>query len=237
MSMQRSELHRALVEAYPGYVARLLGERGIEVDEVVADAIVEGTEVLDGSMAAFEAIPTLEQRSSPLELFREALRPVDRALALVGAPVARDVPPSQAGWDRFGLAPGSSQVLGPRAHEAHLAWGVRKAAAAAPLINRPCAVVMAAADRHEELAPLLEGLGYRLPTRDGETVAVSLIDVGLGGLAHEAIRRWAASGAHVVAFGDIDDLSADGLRALGADAVVTTEQLLEDPSAHIPAIA
>jgi D-arabinose 1-dehydrogenase-like Zn-dependent alcohol dehydrogenase len=96
---------------------------------------------------------------------------------------------------------------------------------------------MAAADLHDELAPRVEGLGYRLPTRDGESVAVALIDVGLGGLAHESIRRWASSGAHVVAFGDVDDLSADGLRALGADVVVTTTELLEDPAAHLPVIA
>lgn len=238
MAGDSSELRSALVEAYPGYVAGVLTSRGIAVDEVVADAIVEGTAVLDGLLASLDATPTLEQRTSPLELFREALRPVDRALALVGAPEATDVRGDQAAWDRYGLAPGSSQVLGDRAHEAHLAWGVRKAAAMAPLVTRPRAVLMTTADRHGELVPAVEELGYVVPTREGEPVAAALIDVGLGGIAHEAIRRWATSGAYVVAFGDeIDDLSTDGLRALGADVVVATSRLLADPSAHLPTIA
>ncbi len=236
MSTDRSELHEAFLEAYPTYVVQTLGERGISVGEVIADAVVEGTAVLDGLLTTLDSTPILDQRTSPLELFREALRPVDRALSVVGAPEARDVSGSQATWDRYGLAPGSSQVLGARAHEAHLAWGVRKATAMAPLVNRPCAVVMASAELHDELVPSIEELGYRLPSRDGEPVAVALVDVRLGGIAHEAIRRWATSGAHVVAFGDVDDLSADGLRALGADVVVTTTDLLEDPAAHLPVI-
>lgn len=238
MSDERSELHDAFIEAYPVYVAQTLGVRGIAVDDVIADAVVEGTGVLDRLLASLEDTPILEQRSSPLEAFREALRPVERALALVGAPEPGDVPGSQAAWDRFGLAPGSSQVLGSRAHEAHLAWGVRKATAMAPLVRRPRAIVMTTAGRHDELVGAVEGLGYAMPTEEGEAISVALVDVGLGGLAHEAIRRWATSGAHVVAFGDdVDDLSADGLRALGARVVVSTRGLLEDPASHLPSVA
>ena len=219
------------------YVATVLSSRGIRVDEVLADAIVEGTQVLDGLMTSFDRTPIAEQRTSPLELFREALRPVDRALALVGAPEAADVAGAQAAWDRFGLAPGSSQVLGARAHEAHLAWGVRKATVMAPRVLRPTVVIMTNADRHDRIAPRLEEAGYGFPTGEGQRVAVAVIDVGLGGIAHEAIRRWASSGAAVVAFGDdVDDLSADGLRALGASRVVPTQALLEDPAAHLPTI-
>lgn len=231
------ELRAAFVDAYPRYVAGLLAGRGVPVDDIVADAIVEGTGVLDGLLTTLERTPLEDQRVSPLELFREALRPVDRALALVGAPEATDVGGAQAAWDRFGLAPGSSQVLGPRAHEAHLAWGVRKASVMTPRVVRPTVVVMTNADRHDRIAPRLEAAGYEFPTEEGQRVSVALIDVGLGGIAHEAIRRWASSGARVVAFGDdVDDLATEGLRALGASRVVTTDVLLEDPAAHLPTI-
>ena len=136
MPNDRSEIHIAFVDAYPTYVATVLSARGIGVDEILADAIVEGTQVLDGLLTSFDRTPITEQRTSPLELFREALRPVDRALGLVGAPEAVDVPAHHAAWDRYGLVPGSSQVLGEEAHAAHLRWGVEKARAMAPLVNR-----------------------------------------------------------------------------------------------------
>lgn len=234
----RSDIRAAFVEAYPTYVARVLTDRGIEVDDVIADAVVEGTGVLDASMAALDSVPVLAQRTSPLELFREALRPVERALRLIGAGEAADVGGSQVAWDPFGLAPGSSQVLGERAHDAHLAWAVRKAAAMAPLVNRPVAIVATTPDRRDALASLVEAMGYRVPAEDGATVAVALVDVGRGRISHEDIRRWNASGVYVVAFGDdVDDLSADGLRALGADVVVITSALIENPAAHLPAVS
>lgn len=231
------DLRSAFVDAYPRYVAGLLTSRGLPVDDVVADAIVEGTGVLDGLLTTLERTPLEEQRVSPLELFREALRPVDRALGLVGAPEAADVAGAQAAWDRYGLAPGSSQVLGLRAHEAHLAWGVRKASLMAPRVLRPTVVVVTDADRHDGIAARLEAAGYGLSTEEGQRVVAAVIDVGLGDVAHDAIRRWASTGAFVVAFGDeVDDLAADGLRALGASRVVTTGAFLEDPAGHLPTI-
>ena len=89
MTVERedSELHAAFCEAYPLYVARTLVGSGVEVVDVIADAIVEGTMILGDSLSALEAAKPADQRSSPLELFRQALRPVDAALATIGVPV------------------------------------------------------------------------------------------------------------------------------------------------------
>jgi hypothetical protein len=242
MTGDRSELHESFVEAYPEYVARTLESMGITVDEVVADAIVEGAAVLDGLLSAFDRLDPIDQRHSPLELFREALRPVDRALAVEGIPpsdptrglgATRD----RAAWDRYGLAPGSSQVLGNRAHEAHVRWGLAKAAVLAPMVNRPYARIVAFGDRFDALSSAVTELGYRTASPDHGPPSVAIIDASVPG-GHDAIRRAVAEGAHVVAFGDaIDDLESVGLRALGAALVVTTSALLRDPRAHLPVIA
>lgn len=241
MAADRSELHDAFVEAYPGYVAAMLVERRIEVDAVIGDAIVEGTMVLDALLTSLDATPVLDQRVSPLQLFREALRPVDRALTLRGAPTAPDVPEGLDAWDRFGLAPGSSQVLGERAHEAHLRWGVSKATAVKEAVaarRRPRAMIVTSADAHDRFARILESSGYSLGGDPEAHISLALIDVGLGRVAHDAIRHWSARGAHTIAMVDeLDPLAVDGLAALGADVVVDTERLIEDPASHLPLIA
>lgn len=233
----RSELHESFVQAYPTYVARTLESKGIVVDEVIADAIVEGAAVLDGMLSTLDRLDPIDQRHSPLELFREALRPVDRALATQGTlppDPTRGLPTT---WDRYGLAPGSSQVLGHRAHHAHLQWGVAKASALAPLVNRPYARIVASGDLLDTLRSAVTDLGYRATSPDDESPAVALIDASVPG-AHDAIRRAVGEGAHVVAFGDaIDDIERAGLRALGAALVVTTGALLRDPQTYLPAIA
>lgn len=248
----RSELHESFVEAYPAYVARTLDSMGLAVDEVLADAIVEGAAVLDGLLTSFDRLDPIDQRHSPLELFREALRPVDRALGMAGLPTpdpARGLGATSEGaagdratwdratWDRYALAPGSSQVLGHRAHEAHVRWGLAKAAVLAPMVNRPYARIVASGDRFDALSSAVTELGYRTVSPDDGPPAVAIIDASVPG-GHDAIRRAVAEGAHVVAFGDaIDDLESVALRALGATLVVTTSALLRDPQAHLPAIA
>lgn len=238
----RSELHESFVEAYPAYVVRTLESLGIEVDEVVADAIVEGAAVLDGLLTTFDRLDPIDQRHSPLELVREALRPVDRALGMEGIPPpdpTRGLGATWGGapWDRYGLAPGSSQVLGARAHEAHVRWGLAKAAALAPMVNRPYARIVASSDRFDALSTAVTELGYRTASPDDGPPSVAIIEASVPG-GQDAIRRAVAEGAHVVAFGDkIDDLETVGLRALGAALVVTTGALLRDPQAHLPAVA
>lgn len=227
-----SHLRTAFVEAYPTYVARFLHERGIPLDEVLADAIVEGAAVLDGLLATLDEADAFAQRHSPLELFREALRPVDRALAVIGIePPSGTGAPRVAPWDRFGLSPGSSLVLGTEAHEAHLAWAVTKARIVAPSVNRPSAVVVCPEPTGAALADAVEECGYRLMP-DGPA---SVLVVGLEARDARSVLA-AASGRFmfVVAVGEVDDLTETGLRALGADVIVGHDRFISDPAAYLP---
>ena len=227
-----SHLRTAFVEAYPTYVARVLHERGIPLDEVMADAIVEGTAVLDGLLATLDEADAFAQRHSPLELFREALRPVDHALAVTGIePPSGAAAPRVAPWDRFGLSPGSSLVLGTEAHEAHLAWAVTKARIVAPSVNRPSAVVVGSEPTRAALVDAVETCGYRLTSNGPALVLV----VGLE--AHDARSVLAAESGRftrVIAVGMVDDLTEPGLRALGADVIVDHDRFVADPCAYLP---
>jgi hypothetical protein len=229
-------IREAFVVAYPQYVAAILTERGIEMEPVIADGIVIGTGVLDGLLAALEAMtPGLASRS-PLELFREALRPVDRALDVAGVepPKIEANQRQLLSWDRYALSPGSSLVLGATAHEAHIRWGIAKAQAfaAQPTAGLRCLDVD---------APLFlsqfDALGYRvLRLPSTEDVSVGLVDIDEGDV-DSIISDLATAGAFVVAFGvDPDDLEQIRYKALGAAAVVPKRMILDDLASHIPAV-
>jgi hypothetical protein len=227
-----SHLRKAFVEAYPSYVARVLHERGIPLDEVVADAIVEGAAVLDGLLTTLEGADAFAQRHSPLELFREALRPVDHALAVTGVePPSGVAAPRMAPWDRFGLSPGSSQVLGAEAHEAHLAWALTKARIVAPSVNRPGAAVIARDPVRTALADAVEGCGYRIVP--SEEASIVVVDAGAPD-ARDVIATGPTRGRHIIVVGSVDDLTEPGLRALGADVIVEYERFVADPGAYLP---
>lgn len=230
----RPTLRTAFVDAYPAYVAQVLAERGIEMDEVTADAVVEGVAVLDGLLSTLESTPYRDQRVSPLELFREALRPIDRVLGLRGIEPAGTTAGTIAAWDRYELAPGSSQVLGPEAHDAHLVWAVGKAKAMAPLVNRPGAAVLPSEDI--EVVEAIEAAGYRVTDRlEDAVVAVVAIDEGGG---EEAMAASVEARVSVVVFGEeIDDLRRVGLTAAGAHRVVTRAELIASPTDVLPALA
>jgi hypothetical protein len=229
-------IRESFVAAYPQYVAGILTERGIEMEPVIADGIVIGTGVLDGLLSSLEAMtPGLASRS-PLELFREALRPVDRALDVAGVDPPH-VDPNQRQllpWDRYALSPGSSLILGATAHEAHVRWGIAKAQAfaAQPTAGLRCFNVD---------APLflsqLDALGYRvLRLPSAEDVSIGLIDIDEGDV-DSIISDLATAGAFVVAFGaDPDDIKQNRYKALGATIVVPKRMLLDDLASHIPAV-
>jgi hypothetical protein len=70
-----------------------------------------------------------------------------------------------------------------------------------------------------------------------DTVRMVVIEAG-GEAMSGLIRAFASAGVHVIASGGgVDDLSAPGLRALGADVVVTTGSLLRDPDRYLPELA
>jgi hypothetical protein len=234
-------IRSSFVDAYPRYVASVLSSRSIELDDVVADAIVEGAAVLDGLLATFEATELVDQSSSPLELFREALRPIDRALALIGAPEPRQGTGANrlAPWDRYALSPGSSLVLGQRAQEAHVAWGLHKAQAIAAYVDStqgPALGLLCPDGDRAALVAEAEALHYRtimLPSDSDLSVAVVCADEAG---AHQIVRQ-VSHRARVIVYGhSIDDLDRVGLTALGAASVVDAEVLFTRLSEHLPAI-
>jgi hypothetical protein len=228
-------LREAFLDAYPVYVAGLLRERGIDLTVVVADAIVEGTAVLDGLLTTLEQTPLHEQRVSPLELFREALRPIDRVLALVDAPEPSDTKRlGVAQWDRYDLSPGSSQVLGSGAHEAHLRWAVTKAAEVAPSVLAPAAFVATTGRSDESILEAVRSVGYRIVSDLSSEATLAVVSSALPG-CHELIIRSVGFGVHTVVYGDgLDDLDTTALRALGAAAVVSEAALASRPGDIVP---
>lgn len=214
----------------------MLTERGVEIVPVIADGIVAGADVLDGLLRLLERTEAGRQRSSPLELFREALIPVDHAMDVAGVPVDRRDEQQQAlvPWDRYDLSPGSSRQLGAEAHEAHLRWGLEKVAAHAA---RPRAGLLCEVADELVLGNGLRELGYEvqsLPPLDA--VAIAVVDVGLDA-SDEIIRGLSEAGAHIICFGEgVDDLVHTATRALGAAVVVSRDELLGDLAAHLPAI-
>ena len=208
---------------------------------MLGDAIVEGTAVLDGLLATFEATGLIDQTSSPLELFREALRPIDRALTLVGTspPQPGSGATRIAPWDRYALSPGSSQVLGKRAQEAHIAWGLGKAQAIARTVDttRGPAVGLLCPDSDlDVLVTDAEALHYRtiaLPSDNDISVAVICADEA----GADAVVRAMSQRARVIVYGrSIDDLDQIRFGSLGASSVVDTGRLLGRLSEYLPAI-
>lgn len=230
-------VRETFVAAFPPYVAGVLAERGVEIDATIADGIVVGTAVLDGLLASLEARPPGLASHSPLELFREALRPVDNALAVAGV----EQPPIDAHqlnvlpWDRYALSPGSSQQLGAAAHDAHLRWGIAKFQAHAdqPTVGLRCREADA-----PRLLEQLDSLGYRvLRLPASEAVSVGIVEIDDGGV-DRIVAGLAAKGAHVVVFGaDPDDMQQIRFKALGAAVVVRRKSLLDDLATHLPTIA
>jgi len=211
------------------------------MDEVLADAVVEGASVLDGLLRHLGDTPVVEQRSSPLELFREALRPIDRALGLVGAPEpaggigARRLAP----WDHYGLSPGSSQVLGPAAHEAHLRWGAAKARAFAQTVDStrgPALGLFCPPQDRPLLVAHAEKSGYRTVVLPSDSsIAVAVVSADERG-ADDVVRSCAAT-ARVVVYGrSIDDIDEIRFRSLGAGAVVDADRFLDRPGEYLPTL-
>lgn len=233
---QAPTLRVAFVAAYPRYVANVLAQRGIAIQTVIADGIVVGTSVLDGLLASLEVTPMGLQRQSPLELFREALRPVHDALEVAGvdAPPLDDQQRALLPWDTYALSPGSSRQLGEQAHEAHIRWGLQKARAQS---QRPRAGLLCAEADAPRLLQQLNELGYevcKLPS--SRPLTLGLVDIEMPG-ADSVIADVSVAGVRVVAFGSQpDDMVQVRTKALGAGVVVSRDDLLSDVAAYLPTI-
>jgi hypothetical protein len=237
-------LRLAMVDAYPAYVASVLVSRRVEMTEVIADSIVEGAHVLDGLLATLEQTPPSLQRHSPLELFRESLRPVTKALTTAGTPeVVRD--PEQTAllpWDRFALSPASTSSIGPDVHQAHLEWGVAKAAElgahgqrSAP--ERPLLWFVCREADHEALTDAVERIGYRmLPAPQWDRPVAVLLDMAVDD-AINLLGLAVTDGHRAIAYhDDLTDIRAAGLLAAGAWKVASRDDVLHRLGTILPVL-
>ena len=251
MVPEAKRLHAAFVSALPGYVTAVFAERGYPLDRSAVEAIERATAVLDAELGSELERPFREQRRSPLEIVRWVLGIPGDALADAGVvPTGASGPLRDA--DPYDIWPGSSSVLGTEAHEAHLRWGVAKAAAfvgrGETVAAEPVVLVMAdgRVDR-EELMSAVEMLGLRPQVARNPGAVASAIDGGpvvfaLVDLAHrsarDAIAQLVEASTPTIVYGDaIDDLVETGLLAQGVREVVDRRRLLADPSAFLPLIA
>lgn len=251
MTPEAQRLHAAFVSAFPAYATAVFADRGYPLDRPSVESIERATAVLDAELGSELELSFREQRRSPLEIVRRVLAIPSDALGDAGVvPVGSSGPRSEA--DPYDLAPGSSSALGIEAHEAHLRWGVAKAAAFATVETQapvhPFGLVMAEnrSDR-EELMAAIESVGMgSLAARnpgavanaiDRGTVVFAIVDLAHRS-ARESITRLTDAAIPTIVYGaSIDDLTEVGLRAQGVRNVVDRRRLLADPSAFLPQIA
>ncbi|NQV07880.1 hypothetical protein HQ535_15165 [bacterium] len=218
----------AFVGAFESHVVARVEEMGID-SRTVAGAVSEGRSWLAGSLKALLSGPFESQTRSPLEVFQEAMRFPTAALEEAGIPPLSRDPVSEAALpgDLYGLAPASSRDLGDEVWQAHLAWGVAKAAA----LTRPSAGVLSSnlMDRSRIESAISES-GYRsIVLRDlGESAArypaVAFVDVTHDD-ADEAVRDLSAAGVRVIVFGPhVDDFALIRAKSLGAHDALARSQ-------------
>ena len=251
MVPEAQRLHSAFVSALPAYTTAVFAGRGYPLDRSAVESIDRATAVLDAELGSELELPFREQRRSPLEIVRAVLAIPGGALAEAGVvPAGAGGPMSDV--DPYDLAPGSSSALGPDAHDAHLRWGVAKAAAfissEGTTPAEPVVLVMAdgRVDR-EQLVQAVEAGGLLPSSVRNPGAVAAAIDRGpvvfaLVDLAHrsarDAIVQLVEASVPTIVYGDaIDDLVETGLRAQGIREVVSRRRLLADPSAFLPLIA
>ncbi len=245
-------LFSTFVAAYRPHVEARLAELEVTAPPAVLE---DGRRRLAAELRDLLSRPWAEQRRSPLEVFRGALRPVTEALAARGVPR----PERDAGRrallpeDPYGLSPGSSAELGEEAWRAHLAWGAAKAVrvtsgAEQPAPSRPIVALVTVdlLDR-SRIEPAVVAAGYALAVvRDraaGEALlrasrpVLAIVDLTHSG-ADEAIAGFAAAGIRVIAYGPhVDDVAMARARTLGAAATAARSRFLTDPGRWLPRIA
>ena len=251
MVPEAQRLHSTLVSAFPAYVTAVFTERRYPLNRATALAIEEATAFLDVELAVVLELDYREQRRSPLELFRAALEMLATTLDYAGVSPALTAP-ATAGGDAYGLAPGSSSVLGSEAHTAHLAWGAAKAAAfTAGRSTTPTdpVILLMASDRGDQsrVVPMLSSPGVEcLATRNPAAVAAAVderpILVAFIDLAHRsargAVARLLDAGIPTIVYGDdVDDLVETGLRAQGVRKVIDRHDFVADPARFVPRLA
>jgi len=132
-----TELLAAAVEATPEWVRRCVDHVAREQalltadlpEAAVADAGVRAQDFVETRLGALLALDIDRQRTTPLSIFRDAVRfPVEALHAMGAAPVHRgDVSRWAFPNDPFGITPGNLSDIGDEVHHAGIVWGAAKA--------------------------------------------------------------------------------------------------------------
>ncbi len=129
------ELLRAAVEATPGWISACVGRvsqaQGLDPERtLVDDAGDRGRRFVEANLGELLTIDIDRQRSTPLTVFRQAVRfPVEVLHQLGAAPTERgDVSRWAFPSDPFAITPANLSDIGPKVQEAGIAWGATKAA-------------------------------------------------------------------------------------------------------------
>lgn len=226
---EEETLTRRLVAAYRPWVLSRLEELGVAVPLGLESALAEGEAWLEATLGELLERAFAEQGRGPLEVFQEAMRFPTAALEAANVdPVARDPADRSAlPGDRFHLAPASSSALGEEAWQAHLAWGMAKAAALAPPLVGCLTRNLMDRARVEE-AVKAAGLAMRpwgsLADLEEDVIGrrpvLALVDLEHP-QADQGLRRLTEAGVRTAAFGPhVDDLGMARARALGAAEVL-----------------
>jgi hypothetical protein len=249
-------LSAAFAGAFPRYLTEKVGGFGVEVTAELAATISAATTGLETSLADLLAVPPAEQEQSPLELVRTTTLPITRLLSEAGVPQPkRDADEAEIHpEDLYGLYPATSRDLGEQAWQAHMQWGIEKArlvAGLVPAADTPAAPMPTvalfglSAERRDAVAAAAQDRGYgtlvwrnpaALADEIGKKPTVVLVDLGHPS-AHDAVRQLVAAGIRVVVVGDrIDDFATAGVLALGAEAAVDLDRLLDRIPSLLPHI-
>lgn len=252
MELVAEALRSALVAGFRTWLADRLATLGLASDPGLADVAEEAATALDARLGDLLALPFADQARAPMEVVRDAVRPVVDELQ------RRGVPPTGGEaafpWDVFSLVPRGIADLGEEAERTLLAWGAAKASAlgGAPVVpptpRRPVVLLVTGdlADR-TRLASIVEGGGLepvvaRNPAAVEDALGtirpvVAFVDLGHRS-ADEVIGRLAAAGVRVVAYGPhVDDLALVRARSLGAAEVLPRSRFFRDPGRWLPELA
>jgi hypothetical protein len=238
-------VHDAFLAAYRPAVTARLAAAGITPPEGFDESLEEGRAWLHNELRGLLSLPFAEQHRSPLEVFQEAMRFPNEALAAAGVdPPERDATAAAAlPGDRYDLAPASSQELGEEAWTAHLAWGAAKARA----MSRPTVGLLSADLMDRSRVESAAGAAGYAVAAWGDAAAVAaagrdrLPSVAFVDLVHpesdEVIRMLVEHRVRTVVFGPhVDDFALLRAKALGAADALPRSRFFRSIPNLLPAV-
>ena len=245
MDAPATALHSAFVGGFRPYLNAIFEERGLPA--LPAGILDDSEEWLAATLQRLLELPFAEQHRSPLEIVQEAMMGVTDAMAATGAPkLLRDpVTVSALPGDIYGIAPASSAALGVEAFQAHIAWGIEKAKALAPLVSgigRGVAVVSGDLMDISRFEDVVNGAGMQLQVwgKTGEhdsKPVVAFVDLTHPD-ADDAIESFTTERVRVIAYGPhVDEDAMARAALLGASEVLPRSRLFKSVGEFLPQIA